>query len=220
MVSGTRRSIALLVAGAFIGALLVAPAGAHVGGTVQHLWTEHIRPLAKQIFYTKAQSDGRYVRAAQTNLGFANCPANAFTEQASNDSWNSSAGYRYLTDLITSGAFECNAALPNGAQVTAVRFSVRDSQATEGILCDMFRTRILPGRFGTGSIGFVDTMASVSSVGSPSNTVLSDTTIAFPTVSRDFAYRLRCILTGTGVTLGFYGASVQYEITGAQGAAS
>jgi hypothetical protein len=71
MDSGTRRSIALLVAGAFIGGVLIAPAGAHVGGTVGHLWSDHIRPLAENIFYTKSQSNARYVKAAQVRTGLS-----------------------------------------------------------------------------------------------------------------------------------------------------
>lgn len=49
----------------FIGALLT-PAGAHVGGTVAHLWQQHLLPLAKKAFYTKGQSDQRYLRKTTT----------------------------------------------------------------------------------------------------------------------------------------------------------
>jgi hypothetical protein len=51
------RAIALLAAGVLVGALIMAvPATAHVGGTVGHL-VGHL----KAFFYTKSQSDARYL---------------------------------------------------------------------------------------------------------------------------------------------------------------
>jgi hypothetical protein len=48
------RAVALLAIGALIGVVMVAtPAGAHVGGTVGHLWKDHIKPRA----------DARYANA-------------------------------------------------------------------------------------------------------------------------------------------------------------
>jgi len=52
------RATALLITGLVIGTTLAAtPAGAHVGGTVTHL-VNHL----KGFFYTKGQSDARYLR--------------------------------------------------------------------------------------------------------------------------------------------------------------
>jgi hypothetical protein len=45
--------------------------GSPVGGTVGHLWSDHIRPLAENIFYTKSQSNARYVKAAQVRTGLS-----------------------------------------------------------------------------------------------------------------------------------------------------
>jgi hypothetical protein len=56
----TRIVVACIAVAALI--LAITPAGAHVGGTVGHLWTQHLLPLAKQTFYTKAKSDARYAR--------------------------------------------------------------------------------------------------------------------------------------------------------------
>jgi hypothetical protein len=48
------RAVALLAVGMTIGVVMVAtPAGAHVGGTVGHLWNDHIKPKA----------DARYANA-------------------------------------------------------------------------------------------------------------------------------------------------------------
>ena len=49
---------------------LVTPVGAHVGGTVGHLWNEQLLPLAKGVFYTKAQSNQRYLSPNETTRKF------------------------------------------------------------------------------------------------------------------------------------------------------
>ena len=51
------RAAALLAVGVAIGVMVVAtPAVSHVGGTVSHLWNQHIKPKA----------DARYVRSVDT----------------------------------------------------------------------------------------------------------------------------------------------------------
>jgi hypothetical protein len=55
------RAFSLILVGVVLGAALITPAGAHVGGTVGHLWSKHLLPLAKGAFYTKSQSDGKYL---------------------------------------------------------------------------------------------------------------------------------------------------------------
>jgi len=60
----------LAVAGVSLSLSLVAPVGAHVGETVGHLWNAHLLPLAKGVFYTKAQSDQRYLSPNETTRKF------------------------------------------------------------------------------------------------------------------------------------------------------
>jgi len=50
--------IATLLLGVIVGAILVSPAGAHVGGTIAHLWGAPNHIKAK----VQAFSDGRYIR--------------------------------------------------------------------------------------------------------------------------------------------------------------
>jgi len=61
-----RRSLLTLAIGLVIGVIVAAqPVGAHVGGTVQHLWRDHIRPKA----------DARYVNdriSSVSNIGMGN----------------------------------------------------------------------------------------------------------------------------------------------------
>lgn len=58
--NGRRRGIALLLVGMVLGAALISPAGAHIG-SVKHTWREHFLPLAKKAFYTKKQSNERFL---------------------------------------------------------------------------------------------------------------------------------------------------------------
>jgi hypothetical protein len=65
----SRRGVALLTAGLVLFAMLVTPAGAHVG-TMSHLWTKHMRPLAVKLFFTKTQSDARYYKKADSDARY------------------------------------------------------------------------------------------------------------------------------------------------------
>jgi hypothetical protein len=48
------------VAGLVTGALFVTPAAAHIGTTVDHLWTDHIKPLSTELFFTKSQAQALF----------------------------------------------------------------------------------------------------------------------------------------------------------------
>lgn len=184
------------------GQLVVTPAGAHVGGTVAHLWSKHIRPLA----------DDRYVRAAQVRTGYVSCPASAFTATASGTS------YRIVQDItgmrleITSGVntpLACNAAVPHGATVTAIRFTVFDNSATKIVSCVFARQAFL------GGLEFMADQSTTGEMNQPGPTQLLDTTITDPTVDdNNFAYSVLCQLGGTGTDIGLYGSSIEYTITG------
>ena len=63
------RSLALFTAGAVAAAILISPAGAHIGSTIAHLWSNHLRAnvseRVKALSYTKAQSDRRFSSAVK-----------------------------------------------------------------------------------------------------------------------------------------------------------
>jgi hypothetical protein len=67
MKSGRKRGIALLIVGMVLGALLIAPAGAHIS-SVKHTWKKHFLPLAKKAFYTEKESNSRF-DAQKARLG-------------------------------------------------------------------------------------------------------------------------------------------------------
>ena len=80
---GPRRTgaIALVVVGLVIGVTMMAtPAVGHVGGTVSHLWNQHIKPKA-DARYARAvqvvQADGNtiIVSTVQQSTGTASCPS-------------------------------------------------------------------------------------------------------------------------------------------------
>jgi hypothetical protein len=63
------RAATLLAVGAVIGMVMIAtPAGAHVGGTVSHLWKQHIRPKA-DARYVKLRSPQAPLRSGVTIRG-------------------------------------------------------------------------------------------------------------------------------------------------------
>ena len=45
------------------------PAGAHVGGSVTHLWNQHIKPRTDARYYTKTQANGRFLPGGNLPAG-------------------------------------------------------------------------------------------------------------------------------------------------------
>jgi hypothetical protein len=66
----TRSITVIAVAGALFALSLTAPVAAHVGGTVGHVWSHHLLPLAKGVFFTKAQANERYISPNETTRKF------------------------------------------------------------------------------------------------------------------------------------------------------
>jgi hypothetical protein len=183
---------------------MFSPAGAHVGGTVGHLWKKHIRPRA----------DGRYVRAAQIRTGFTSCAAGAFQEHFKSMDYSMSEGRRYMTSP-GNGAFSCSPALPHGATIKVVRFTVHDASPTEWVTCGLERDGLVSGAWAL--LGEANT----TPAGVEGTTRLSVTSLVSPKVDNQaFAYRLVCHIVGSGTDVGFYGASIEYTLRSAQGAAS
>ena len=61
-------SAGLIVVGFVIGALIVTPAGAHLGGKVKHLWKDHIMPKADARYaLTGHDHDDRYYIKAEVD---------------------------------------------------------------------------------------------------------------------------------------------------------
>ena len=59
--SGKMRMVSVATVGVLVGCLFAAtPVYSHVGGTVRHLWRDHIKTKVTKLVYTKAQSDALY----------------------------------------------------------------------------------------------------------------------------------------------------------------
>lgn len=64
------KLVALLAAGIAIGVVMMGtPAAAHVGGSVTHLWNQHIKPKTDARYYTKTQANGRFLPGANLPAG-------------------------------------------------------------------------------------------------------------------------------------------------------
>jgi hypothetical protein len=73
------RAVTLVATGAVIGAVMLAtPAGAHVGGTVGHLWNDHIKPKADARYLqntVRVVQSGGTVAAGSFDSQTVDCPA-------------------------------------------------------------------------------------------------------------------------------------------------
>jgi hypothetical protein len=79
-VSRRWRTAAVLALGIVIGTMLLATsAGAHVGGTVSHLWNQHIKPRA----------DARYVKKSAIKTIQGNYAGGAVADSSSDSAWES-----------------------------------------------------------------------------------------------------------------------------------
>ncbi|MFQ5517288.1 MAG: hypothetical protein ACE5E8_06915, partial [Acidimicrobiia bacterium] len=144
--------------------------------------------------------------------GYFSCAGTTFTPYESTVDYSSSSSLRYRTSVTGNGRFRCNVAIPNGATVTGVDFSIKDSSGTDSVSnCEMWRTNL------TTSIGVETQMANAGGTtagDTAGSRVISDTTISSATVDNDnYAYFLQCAINGTTTATGIWGADVSYSAT-------
>jgi hypothetical protein len=125
----------------------------------------------------------------------------------------SAVGYTLEGSLKHSdGAFHavffCSADIPDGATVTEVSFSVKDSHQSYDVECSMWRTNMKTQVGGTASMA-----EQVMTHGTPGDVRISDTTINFPVIDNArFSYLLGCWV-GADSSIGLYGAVVTYTVS-------
>jgi hypothetical protein len=105
--------------------------------------------------------------------------------------------------------FMCSADIPDGATVTEVSFSVKDSHQSYDVECAMWRANM---RAPVG--GEVPMAGGVVTHGTPGDVRISDSTIESPVIDNArFSYMLGCWV-GAHSTIGLYGAIVTYTVSG------
>jgi len=126
--------------------------------------------------------------AAQVSTGLFSCAGLAWQEDEDGN-YDVFGTLRYF--VAGPGQFACNAVLPNGATVTAVRFSVHDSSNSEQVdFCKLSRVDVVPPA-GTeeqlaGPVGTTDTFMGGDSV-------IEDTSIANAIVDNDDFSHFPCL---------------------------
>jgi hypothetical protein len=113
------RTVALVAIGVAIGSTIGAgPVSSHVGGTVQHLWSKHIKRQADARYYTKAKSDARFWRVGRI-VANANAldgkDSTAFANAAHNHDGRYYASGSTVADADALDGFDSAAFLRNGA---------------------------------------------------------------------------------------------------------
>jgi hypothetical protein len=198
------RVATAIVAGILAGSVLITPAVGHIA-SIAHTWSKHFQPLADQ----------RYVRKAQTQTGFVSCPAVAWQEASNTMLYDETANLRFIGAPAASGRFHCPIALPHGANLTTARYGIRDANPTEALSCTVTRRPLL------GDAGGIE-MATANSdfISMPGDVQLTGTFSGATVDNGTFSYSVTCFIIGNGTDIGIYGASIEYTITGAKGAAS
>jgi hypothetical protein len=170
-------------------------------------WTVHIRPRVV------ALGDSRWVRKATVKTGYYSCAGTAWESALGStvyDTFNS-LKYRISGDP---GTFRCSVEIPHGATITAIRFSVVDSDPTD-VACRLDRTNM------AASIGTEVHMASVTTSGTPGAVQLEDIAINSPVVDNaQYSYFAQCSVEGSTINAGVYGANIEYTVSALKGVAS
>jgi hypothetical protein len=106
--------------------------------------------------------------------------------------------------------FFCSPNLPDGATVTEVSYSVKDSHESYNVECSMWRKNMK-----TQIGGGVAMTGEVVTSGTPGDVRISERTINFPVIDNArFSYLLACWV-GADSAIGLYGAIVTYTVSGA-----
>ena len=206
--ASTRRwsRVGLILIGIMLGSLLVRPAVGHVASWA-HNWSVHIKPRVV------ALGDSRWVRRAAVRTGYFSCAGSAWESALGSTVYDTNNGLKYRISGDT-GTFRCSVEIPHGATITAVRFSVVDSDPTD-VTCRLDRTNM------AASIGDEVHMASAATTGTPGAVRIEDLTINSPVVDNaQYSYFAQCSVEGTTIAAGIYGANIEYTVSGLNGAAS
>jgi hypothetical protein len=175
------RIAAVLALGAVIGTMLVAtPAQAHFVASISHIG-EHM----KNLFFTKSQSDARYVRAS----GVLTIPGVAFVETRAADP---TSGSCVPESIAGDGTYYAPVYLPQAARVTKLTYHWWDANAGADATASLVRLAIP-------STSAAATMASTSSAAdNADHTSSSTTSITTATINnKNFAYFVRVTQPGS-----------------------
>jgi hypothetical protein len=146
----------------------------------------------------------------------ASCAGVNFYPDNSDTSWGTTGSVRIRTGPGGNGKFRCNPALPNGAIVTKVQFTIWNQNIGGNFVsCGMERSGLIgttsptDWQTMTGQITVAPTISWATRAGS------SD--ILFGTINnQDRAYSVYCELP-TQNDMGIYGVDIIYKITAAKG---
>jgi len=146
----------------------------------------------------------------------ASCAGVNFYPDNSGTPWGTAGSLRYRAGAGGNGIFRCNPALPNGAIVTKVQFTVwNQNLGGSFVSCGMTRSSLL---YTTSSSDWQTMTGQITMSPAITDAVRAgSSTISYGTINdQDHAYSVYCELP-TISDMGIYGADVLYKITAAKG---
>lgn len=129
------KMAALVAVGALVGVVMGAtPAGGHVGGSVSHLWNQHIKPKTDARYYTKSRSNDRFFPGAR------NLPAGKTVRGTYQMGATAAAAFNLATSEISFGWRFAAAPIPHFIRLgqtppAACPGTFRNPAARRGHLC-------------------------------------------------------------------------------------
>jgi hypothetical protein len=150
----------------------------------------------------------QFLRKTDSFTRHFSCAGTAWENGMSAVGYNVVGSFKH-SDGSYHAVFLCSADIPDGATVTEVSYSVRDSHQSYDVECSMWR-RNMKTEIG----GAVPMAGDVVTRGMPGDVRITDTTINFPVIDNSrFSYVLVCWV-GADSAIGLYGATVTYTVTG------
>jgi hypothetical protein len=150
----------------------------------------------------------QFVRKTDSFTRHFSCAGTAWENATSEVGYEVDGSLKH-SDGSFHAVFFCSADIPDGATVTEVSFSVKDSHQSYDVECSMWRTNMRT------QVGGAQPMADgVVTQGTPGDVRISDSTINEPVIDNArFSYHLGCSV-GADSAIGLYGAIVTYTMSG------
>ena len=145
---------------------------------------------------------------------YFSCPGINFAPSTSDTLYGFIGSLRFDKPGSINPQYSCNAVLPDGVVIKAVRFHVRDFSDAGEVSCKMWRTNLLTPFIFSHQVLIADAGGSGIENTNSEHVLLETDEISEPFVDNNsFAYYVQCVINGgNSADLGIWGASVEYII--------
>jgi hypothetical protein len=212
------RVVLLVLASIAAGSLMGGSAVAHTG-KLRHLqkhldgrYVNEDQP-APEADRLDGLDSTAFVQSSAVRSRSWSCPGSAFYPTDSGTGYGG-ATFRFARDAQDD--LRCHVTLPQGATVTSATWYIFDADTTTSIpSCSLARVSLSTS---PGTIGTLGTATGTTDPANPGHATIFDTSINNATIENTgFAYYTQCHMSAGDDDISIVGASVLYDVSGADG---